>query len=533
VQRLNVLTTELQAGVMKTRMQPIGNIWSKFPRLVRDLAVACKKQVRLDMDGRDTELDKTIIEAIRDPLTHTVRNAIDHGIESPEERKAAGKHPEGRLILHAFHEGGKVIIQITDDGCGIDPQRVRAKAIKTKLLTDEEAEQMSDPELVSLVFLPGFSTADKVTNFSGRGVGMDVVRTNVEKIGGTVEIESQVGKGTIVKLKIPLTLAIIPALTITCGGERYAIPQVNLLELVSLDAELARLGIEYVHDAPVYRLRGQLLPLVYLNRQLGVPERGEQAAAENVNIVVLQADERQFGLVVDAIHDTQEIVVKPLQKQLKAIHAFSGATIMGDGRVALILDVMGLAQRARVLSDMRVRTISEAPAAAEPVRERRSILLFATADGARMAMPLSSVARLEEFPRSALEKIGSRHVVQYRDEILPLIDIARVLRPKRHGRDEGKRGSNGTLKHAAASDAVQVVVHSAGERRVGLVVGRILDIVEDTFTARTGSNRPNVLFTAVIQERVTEFLDVDGMIRAAAPDLLTGRGEMRGGKGQT
>jgi two-component system chemotaxis sensor kinase CheA len=357
---------------------------------------------------------------------------------------------------------------------------------------------------------------------------MDVVRTNVEKIGGTVEIESQVGQGTIVKLKIPLTLAIIPALTISSGGHRYAIPQVNLLELVSLDAELARLGIEHIHEAPVYRLRGQLLPLVYLNRQLGLPDAPD---AETVNIVVLQADERQFGLVVDAIHDTQEIVVKPLQKQLKAIHAFSGATIMGDGRVALILDVMGLAQRAKVLSDMRVRTISEAPPAPEPVRERRSILLFATADGSRMAMPLSSVARLEEFPRSALEKVGSRHVVQYRDEILPLIDIARALRPKRNG--ESRRGSNGTLKHAEASDTIQVVVHSAGERRVGLVVGRILDVVEDTFTARTGSNRPNVLFTAVIQERVTEFLDVDGMMRAAAPDLFTGRGEMRGRKGES
>ncbi len=378
VQRLNALTTELQAGVMKTRMQPIGNVWSKFPRLVRDLAIACKKHVRLDMEGRDTELDKTIIEAIRDPLTHAVRNAIDHGIESPEERLAAGKPTEGRLILHASHEGGKVIIQITDDGAGIDPQRVRAKAIKTKLLSEEEADQMSDPELVSLIFLPGFTTKDAVDNWSGRGVGMDVVRTNVERIGGTVEIESQVGRGTIVKLKIPLTLAIIPALTITSGGARYAIPQVNLLELVSLDAELARLGIEYIREAPVYRLRGQLLPLVYLNRQLGVADAPGHAEAETVNIVVLQADERQFGLVVDAIHDTQEIVVKPLQKQLKAIQAFSGATIMGDGRVALILDVMGLAQRAKVLSDMRVRTIREAPPVVEPVREKRSVLLFAS-----------------------------------------------------------------------------------------------------------------------------------------------------------
>ena len=271
VQRLNLLTTELQAGVMKTRMQPISNIWSKFPRVVRDLAVACGKQARLEMEGQETELDKTIIEAIRDPLTHLVRNAIDHGIETPAERLARGKPAEGRLALHAFHEGGKVIIEIADDGGGIDPQRVRAKAIQANLLTPEQADRMNDRELVNLVFLAGFSTADKVTQFSGRGVGMDVVRTNVEKIGGSVAIESRPGQGTTVKMKIPLTLAIIPALTITSAGDRYAIPQVSLLELVRLEGEQAQRGIELIHQAPVYRLRGNLLPLVYLSNQLHVP----------------------------------------------------------------------------------------------------------------------------------------------------------------------------------------------------------------------------------------------------------------------
>ncbi|HZZ77338.1 MAG TPA: chemotaxis protein CheA [Gemmataceae bacterium] len=508
VQRLNALTTDLQAGVMKTRMQPIGNIWTKFPRLVRDLALACKKQVRLDMEGRETELDRTIIEAIRDPLTHAVRNAIYHGIESPEERKAAGKPAEGRLVLHASHEGGKVIIQISDDGRGIDPQRVRERALKSEVLTEEDAQHMSDPELIGLVFLPGFSTAEKVDNFAGRGVGMDVVRTNVEKIGGTVEIESQVGRGTTIKLKIPLTLAIIPAIVVSSGGQRYAIPQVSLLELVCLDAELARLGIEYIHEAPVYRLRGQLLPLVHLSRQIRVDE----VPADTFNMVVLQADERQFGLVVDAIHDTQEIVVKPLPKQLKPINAFSGATIMGDGQVALILDVMGLAQRARVLSDMRVRTTSDKPAPhIEPKEERQSILLVAAADGTRMAIPLTSVSRLEEFPRSALEKVGARSVVQYGDKIMPLIDVSRALRLKRNGRSNGANG------HHATADTIQVVVHGSGDRSVGLAVGSFVDIVEESYSSRTQSDRPHVLFSAVVQGRVTEFLDVESVIRAAAP----------------
>ncbi|HJZ56908.1 MAG TPA: chemotaxis protein CheA, partial [Gemmataceae bacterium] len=254
VQRLNLLTTELQAGVMKTRMQPVGNVWGKFPRLVRDLAVACGKQVRIDMDGQETELDKTIIEAVRDPLTHMVRNAVDHGIEPPGERTTRGKPAEGRLLLHAFHEGGKVVMEITDDGGGIDPHRVRDKAVQAGLVSPEQAARMTDRELVHLVFLPGFSTTDRVTQFSGRGVGMDVVRTNIEKIGGTVDIESVPGRGTTVRLKIPLTLAIIPALTVTAGGDRYAIPQVSLLELVRLEGEQVHKGIEQVHGVPVYRL---------------------------------------------------------------------------------------------------------------------------------------------------------------------------------------------------------------------------------------------------------------------------------------
>jgi two-component system chemotaxis sensor kinase CheA len=516
VQRLNLLTTELQAGVMKTRMQPIGNLWSKYPRVVRDLAVACGKQAQIDMEGRETELDKTIIEAIRDPLTHLVRNAIDHGIETPTQRQARNKPVTGRLALHAFHEGGKVIIEIADDGGGIDPQRIRAKALQAKLLTPEQADRLSEREMVNLIFLPGFSTTDQVTQFSGRGVGMDVVRTNIERIGGRVTIESRLGHGTTIRMKIPLTLAIIPALTITSAGDRYAIPQVNLLELVRLEGQPARRGIEQIHGAPVYRLRGNLLPLVYLAQQLYPSQRRDDrqppGPVDEIYIVVLQADDRQFGLVVDAIHDTEEIVVKPLQKQLKGIGVFAGATIMGDGKVALILDVLGLAQKAHVVSGVRERALSEKPTlAAEPSGDRQTVLLFATRDGGRMAIPLSQVARLEEFPRSALERVGSQFVVQYRNEIMPLLHVSRSLRRGTKRRSPWKTGVN-RIKALESSDTIQVVVYAGKTQRIGLVVGKILDIVDEEIASRAAATRPGVLFTAVVQGKVTEFIDVEGIL---------------------
>lgn len=512
VQRLNLLTTELQANVMKTRMQPIGNIWSKFPRVVRDLAVACGKQVRLDMAGQDTELDRSIVEAIRDPLTHLVRNAVDHGIEPPRERAAQNKPAEGRLSLTASHEGGNVHIEITDDGAGIDPQRVRARAVQANVLTAEQAARLTDREAINLIFLPGFSTAEKVTQFSGRGVGLDVVRTNVERVGGTVEIESRLGRGTTLKLKIPLTLAIIPALTITCGGDRYAIPQVSLLELVRLEGERATRGIESLHGAPVYRLRGNLLPLVHLHQVLHV--EAMRVIPGEVNIVVLQADDRQFGLIVDAIHDTEEIVVKPLQKQVKGISVFAGATILGDGTVALILDVLGLAQRARVVATARERSRSETVPSLESAVPKKAILLFASHDGGRMGIPLAQVARLEEFPRSALERLGSRYVVQYRDEILPLVNVMRALRPRRDRNDNGREDGRLPAKPAEGPKTLQVIVCSVQGRRIGLIVSQILDIIAETPASRTEGSRPGVLFTAVVQGRVTEFLDIEWILRS-------------------
>ncbi|HYH66620.1 MAG TPA: chemotaxis protein CheA [Urbifossiella sp.] len=501
VQRLDLLTTELQAGVMKTRMQPVGTLWGKFPRIVRDLAAACGKQVRLDLDGGDTDLDKSIVEAIRDPLTHIVRNAVDHGIEPPAARTARGKPAEGRLHLHATHEGGKVVIRVSDDGGGIDPARVRTKAVAAGLVTPDQAGRMTDRELVNLVFLPGFSTADSVTHFSGRGVGMDVVRTNVEKIGGTVDLESRPGGGTTVSMKIPLTLAIIPALTVTCGGDRYCIPQVSLLELVRLDGGQGHAGVEYVHGAPVYRLRGSLLPLVYLDRLLRV--ESARPADGGATVVVIQADDRPFGLVVDDIHDTGEIVVKPLRKQLKGAAAFSGATILGDGRVALILDVLGLAQRAGVVSGPRERAVAERPSSVAAAQVRETVLLVSSGGG-RMAIPLAAVDRLEEFPRASVERVGGRSVVQYRGEILPLVRAARKGRRKRPAGAGERRG-------------LQVAVCAADGRRVGLVVNRLLDVVDEAVTARAPAGRPGVLFTAVVQDRVTEFLDIAAVVKAAHP----------------
>ena len=502
-QHLNLVTTELQEGVMKTRMQPIGNVWNKFPRVVRDLATSCGKKIRLEMEGKETELDKTLIEAIKDPLTHIVRNSADHGIESPEDRIAAGKPEEGMLKLRAFHEGGQVNIEIIDDGGGIDPDKIRQKALEKSVITQDQAARMSDRELVNLVFAAGFSTAAKVTNVSGRGVGMDVVRTNIEKIGGTVDIQSKFKEGTTLKIKIPLTLAIIPALTVMTGGDRYAIPQVNLLELVLLEGEQAIKSVEFIQGAPVYRLRGHLLPLIYLNEELKVKKKEEN---DKVNIVVLQADERQFGLVVEEVRDTEEIVVKPLSQQLKGISAFSGSTIMGDGKVALILDVMGLAQAARVVTQNRERARLESSGKeGEKATDKQTLLLFGIGEKGRMAIPLSMVARLEEFKRSDIEKSGEQEVVQYRGEIMPLIYLSKIF--------------NGDTSYEE-KETLQAVVYTQNGRSVALVADKILDIVEENITVERGSNRKGTLGTVVVQNLVTDLLDAEAIVRENDPTFF-------------
>jgi two-component system, chemotaxis family, sensor kinase CheA len=527
-QRLNLITTELQEGIMKTRMQPIGNIWGQFPRTVRDVALGCGKQVNIEMEGKETELDKTIIEAIKDPLTHLVRNSVDHGIELPDDRVKQGKEATGRLILRAFHEGGQVNIEISDDGAGLNAGRIRKKALERAVITAGQAERMSEQEIFNLIFLPGFSTAEKVTNVSGRGVGMDVVKTNVERIGGSVSVQSTAGQGTTVKVKIPLTLAIIPALVVTCAGERYAIPQLSLVELVRLDGEKARKGIELVHGAPVYRLRGRLLPLVYLDRELDVATDSNGRAADAVvNIVVLQADERQFGLVVDHINDTEEIVVKPLRKQLKSIKTFAGSSIMGDGRVALILDILGLAQRANMVTQNRERSVSEKTAeSGHDAAEKQTFLLFSGPGGSRMAIPLSTLARLEEFPPAQVEMSGSQWVTQYRGQILPLIRLSVVM--------EERRAKLRTLQAApppADSGPVQVLVLNHEGQSFGLVVEQIVDIVADRAEVKTAATRESVLYSVVIAERVTELLDIPSIVRKADFGAIKGSATRAAGVG--
>lgn len=517
-QRMNLIATELQEEVMKTRMQPIGNIWAQFPRTVRDVALGCGKQVNIEMEGQETELDKTIIEAIKDPLTHLVRNSVDHGIELPGDRVKAGKAPAGRLILRAFHEGGQVNIEISDDGAGLNRERIRQKAVERGMVTAEHAGRMSEREIFNLIFLPGFSTAEKVTNVSGRGVGMDVVKTNVEKIGGVVDIQSAFGQGTTVRVKIPLTLAIIPALIVTCGRDRYAIPQVSLLELVRLEADQAGTGIEMVHGVPVHRLRGSLLPLVYLNRELHLVDEPSAATQQDaaVNIVVLQADQRQFGLVVDGINDTEEIVVKPLRKQLKTVKTFAGSSIMGDGKVALILDVLGLAQRASVVGETHDRALVEKTAQASAgAGEKQTFLLFSGQGDSRMAIPLNTLARLEEFPVAQVEMSGRQWVTQYRSQILPLVRLNIVMEERR------VRLRGLPALPAADSGPIQVLVLNHEGRSFGLVVDKILDIVEDRAEMKSPATRPCVLYSVVIGERVTELLDIPAILKSAGEQPVT------------
>jgi two-component system, chemotaxis family, sensor kinase CheA len=503
-QRLNLITTQLQEGVMKTRMQPIGVVWNKLPRVVRDMASNLQKQIRVEMDGAETELDKSIIEAIKDPLTHIVRNSCDHGLELPARRLQGGKGAEGRLLLRAFHEGGQVNIEITDDGAGIDPKRLKDKAVQQGLLRPEQADRMGDREAVNLVFLPGLTTAQKVTNISGRGVGMDVVKTNIEKIGGGVDVASRLGEGTTVKIKIPLTLAIIPGLVVNCGRERFVIPQASLQELVRLEGTNGRRQIEMIQGTPVFRRRGTLLPIAYLDALLGFGVG--QPGADVVNIVVLQADGREFGLVVDRINDTQEIVVKPLGKQLKGLSAYAGATIMGDGRVALILDVHGLAEMSGVLNAAHLTARSQVERhEGAAAGGRQNYLVFRAGSFERLAVPLSLVARLEEFPLDRIEHAGGRLVIQYRGQILHLVQLSALL---------DRRAPETT----ALQDPVQVVVFSDRDRVLGLIVDQVVDIIDEAITVRQKTEREGLAGSAVVGRKVTDFLDLVSVIRSAEQD---------------
>ncbi len=503
-QRLSLITAELQEGIMKTRMQPIANLCNKLPRLVRDVAAACGREVRLEMEGIDTELDRTVIEAIRDPLTHLVRNAIDHGIEVPEARVACGKPAEGKLLVRAYHEGGKVIVEVSDDGGGLNVERIRERALTAGLVPPERVSSMTDREWINLIFTPGFSTASKVTSVSGRGVGMDVVKTNVERIGGTIDVDSTLGSGSTIRICIPLTLAILPALVVSAGGERYAIPQVNLLELVRTHSQQGESAIAKVYDAQVYRYRDSLLPLIFLHDVLQIEGAIEAAlmlpSDAALNIAVVHADGISFGLVVDEIVASQEIVVKPLADSLKQTPVFSGATILGDGRVALILDVPGLARHSGVGSTVARRGMAASRPVVEAAHEPlQTLVLFQIRDDWRVAIPLAGVARLEELSPALVERVGDHHVVQYRGGLMPLVPLLGLLEP----------GANVPRR---PSGALQVVVHEQGSARIGLVVDEILELVEEEIAVDAVLGRPGVVGSTVIRGKATDLLDVPGLL---------------------
>ncbi len=507
-QRLNLITSELQESVMKTRMQAIGTVCNKFPRIVRDLSLSCSKKARILIEGSETEVDRTIIEAIKDPLTHIVRNAVDHGIESPEERLIAGKDEEGLLILRAFHEGGQVNIEIKDDGAGLNAEALKKKARSLELMDEAKLERISDGELFKLIFHPGFSTAAKVTNVSGRGVGMDVVKTNIEKIGGTIDILSERGVGTTFKIKIPLTLAIIPALMVGESSHCFAIPQASLVELVRLEKDVSTAAIENVHSTPVYRLRGDLLPLVYLDEQLKI---GKFVERDVVNIVVLKAEECLFGLVVGEVRDSIEIVVKPLSKQLSGMPQYAGATILGDGQVSLILDVTGLARHAGVLKDVRESAAANRPTSVEEVGAKPvSILVAETSCATPLAMQLHEVARIEETLKSDIEATGTQEVLQYRGGIMPLFKVADAIGCAYGGYPE----------HEDESDTVYLVVYEIAGQSVGLVVDRIIDVLDVQIDLDEGCKRPGVQGAIVVNDQVTELLDLAEIVEMLAPSLL-------------
>jgi two-component system chemotaxis sensor kinase CheA len=509
-QRLDSITGQLQEAVMRTRMQPISSIWQKLPRFVRDLAHNFGKEVEIEMEGEETDLDKSVIEAIKGSLLHLVRNAVDHGIEAPDVRQAQGKPRAGTLRLRAHHEGGNVVIEVRDDGRGLDRERILKRAVTAGLVDHEKAEGLTTREIESFVFQPGFSTAAKVTNISGRGVGLDVVRANVESLGGSIELQSEAGGSTTFRLKIPLTLAIVTVLLSSAGKHRIAIPQASVVELVRLDGSGAGLGIEDLNGVPVYRLRGRLLPLVYLNRELDITR--EEPATSTVNIVVLQGDDRRFGLIVDSIEDSQEIVVKPLGHLLAGV-PFAGATILGDGQIALILDVFRLGLAAGVVSETRAHSIASqiSSAVAERPHKARLVALQGPGDE-RMAIDFEAVTRLEHFPRAAIEWVGDRQVVQYGELILQLIDLQSAL-PERRQR---ARESVVSLD----DQTVPVVVCTINGRLVGLIAHRIVDIVEESLKARKAGSREGVRACAVIQDRVTEILDLEKVVRLSDPGFF-------------
>lgn len=489
VQQLDRITAELQGAVMRTRMQPVGAAWSKLPRLVREVARDTGKQIQLDMKGADTELDRQLVQALQDPLMHMVRNSADHGIEQPDVRRASGKSEFGTIRVRAFHEGGQVIVEITDDGAGIDPAVVRRKAIQRGLVRAEIANAMDDRQIFRFLFEPGFSTAEFVTHLSGRGVGMDVVRDNVTRVGGTVELRSTTGHGCTVRIKLPLTLAIVPALLVSVEEEVFAFPQSCVLELVRVPAD-RRLAFESLQGVPLYRLRDSLIPVIGLRGLLDLPHT---RITEATTLVICQTAGSRFGVVVDDVIDTQEIVIKPVSRRVRHVACYAGCTILGDGRVIMILDPVGIATMSGTLApdvspgDSTADDLSDA--VPMDTVQRDSILLFQGGTAGVQAVLLSQVARLEEIATERLEAIGDRFVVQYRGSLLPIVSAM-------------------PSQKAPSAKCQSVIVFNEGNTSFGIAVQSIQDIVEDSVRLELGPSRPGVLGTAVIAGRATELIDV-------------------------
>lgn len=506
LQRLNHVVSDLQEGVMKTRMQPIGAAWSKLPRIIRDLSNELGKKIELVMEGEETELDRQVLELIKDPLTHMVRNSGDHGIEKPADRLAAGKPELGKIWLRAFHEGGHIIIQIKDDGKGLNTDRIKAKALEKGIATPEQLATMTKKQIHMYIFDAGFSTAEKVTSVSGRGVGMDVVRTNIEKIGGTIDLQSEEGKGSTFTIKIPLTLAIVSALIVEVAGEKYAIPQLAVQELV-LGSETGENRIEYINGTPVFRLRDTLLPLVNLQKMLKLPDvSSDRATRKNLYIIVTKVGDYVFGILVDRVFDTEEIVVKPLARMLQNIELFSGNTILGDGSVILILDPAGVAKTS---GEIQIAGAAEAKIVDQEISRggtRTSLLLFSTGDAMPKAVPLSLVARLEDLDVGKIEHSNGSMLIQYRGTLMPVVKFNESM-------PLNEKGSQPTL------------VFSDGTRSMGLLVSEIIDIVEDVINVQINSDRPGYLGSSIIRGRATDIIDVGSFLKSAYKDWFKDHGE--------
>ena len=556
-QRIDLITSELQEAIMLTRMQPIGNVFGKFPRVVRDLSSKLNKNIDLTIVGKDVELDKTIIESINDPLTHLVRNSVDHGIELPEERTRVGKSPKGLVILKAYHAAGQVVIEISDDGKGLDGEVLAEAAINKGLITPEQAQLMSEKEKVNLILLPGFSTAKEVTDVSGRGVGMDVVKTNLDQLGGQVDIISEVGQGTTISIKLPLTLAIIPCQIIMTGGERYAIPQVNLEELLRIPANQVKNRIERVGNAEVVRLRGNLLPLIRLADVLNIdrtyydlndedfkkdrrkrisdrrgketPLDAEEAArlqekedaieaerklddrrhtpSSALNIVVVSNGSMKYGLIVDKLQDSEEIVIKPLGKHLQGCKGYAGATIMGDGRIALILDVTNLAIMADLTSMDGSDRASEVALAAEELvkaqKDKQALLTFRSSEEEQFAVPLNQVERIEKIKRSDIEELGGKRVMQYRGGSLSLIAVEDVA----------------MVQPLADHDDLLVIVFNIANQIVGLLAIGPIDAIEISVSIDDVTlKQPGVMGSTIIDGQTTMLIDIYEIVGVLFPE---------------